>query len=785
MSITTNPAISDKLSHVPLKLSSSEKEQLQAALEAFYRKKELPTDTLSEPLRKIFISCILQNPSQNSLSALELRIRNTQQQLDKITHAQTAPLRDASLSAPILQKLIRLSQGFKTADASDNRLIQETLALLSKPMRDRVYFHLYLLHTCQAKKTMMHYGQKAFNNQDGCTATHQERAQALLHVALEQLVTHFSAVGNHNSQELMNCFNALPNSVKGDVYFQVYQLNTHLKSKDPNLGRNIFHRWDHAQETNLLRGEAIHRHLLKRFQSNAGESMPSAATEELRKLSEAHNTLKMQFRTLRAKAGSASAHELELRKELASLKHLYETLFKQTKRLEETNVALAKRASQATDDLEASRKLVASTQSALLALRAEGKPTHLGPSEIDEKDSGKHVLAGDTASRLARQSKQLEALLEDRKGLAERIMILESTIAHVAAAFSVAPDELVELGALAEDVRTTFREKVAHLTGRERNLLRCNCALMHLKKIEMGDNQHLRVAFEEDFVPHELPDKYFAARVVNTHAKQISYQGQTHRINTLLCPTVADHTCAIMDRTGINTPHALKARAQAALQAVHAPGTILAQLEALDHEVLSFAGHSKTPERALGIHYANILEVLGEPASVKIERLKKREGELIAEASAINLELATPHRENRSDEYTRRQRAKADELNVAAARLGATITVLEKRHEIQLELCQAIEKATAEEDDQAPRVADLKVLLRRAILRENLFYNLIDGGGTLARNILQLEYHLDQLPVGIMRRSKDLRQALSLVEQLRPILRGMLDELHGAGVFAL
>jgi len=229
-----------------------------------------------------------------------------------IERVQEKALKTPHFDSLTLLKLAKQLDKFsKASDSNHDFIKKDTLALLPKEAQSRLYFHLYLLHASKGKKTDYHYGEKAFKGSDGHTATHKERATAIHNLLLEQLASRFSSLGHQNSEGLMKCFAALPKKDRDAIYFHAFQLSA-------SSGNKAFHRKDHPVETNLLRGQAIYRHLLKRLNSESSH-LPPDLQKEIHQLRKDCGLLKKTVITEKETAQQAKAAKQELQENLKQL----------------------------------------------------------------------------------------------------------------------------------------------------------------------------------------------------------------------------------------------------------------------------------------------------------------------------------------------------------------------------------------------------------------------------------------------------------------------------------
>lgn len=197
---------------------------------------------------------------------------------------QTRVLKETNDEALILQKLMKLYDRCCKTNNSDNTVIKETLTILPTSLHNRLFFHLYLLHACQGKKTGLQYGEKAFKGSDHHSATHKERATAIHNLLLEQLAFRFGSLGHQKSAALMLCFTTLPLKDRNDIYFHTFQLSPSSHPLDFHYGKKTFHRNEHTMETNLLRSQAIYHHLFKRINASNSKILPLHLQRELEQL---------------------------------------------------------------------------------------------------------------------------------------------------------------------------------------------------------------------------------------------------------------------------------------------------------------------------------------------------------------------------------------------------------------------------------------------------------------------------------------------------------------------
>ncbi len=839
---------------IPSNVSSAQQKQLKKAWYAFVENHEAP----AKEIRPLFEQC-LRKSALPVADALQSRMHKAEQGFSRVVKVQERCLQTQRDNAPILQNLLRLSDGFNAAKPTDASLIQETASSLPEHLLRRVHFHIFLLHTAQGKKVGdHHYGALAFNNVK--FATHQDRADALRNVVLEQLAARFISVGDTYSPELMSCFGRLSTEDRHGIYYQVFLINQTNPAPDSHDGRKAFHSRHHHAETNVVRGEAVHRHLLKLLSAHTpptvsadGKKAQEALQKELEQLKQMHTRsgkdaaakekhLQGQVTTLTPKLAAATTRVSDLE---AANKALSDTLAEQMRKTEESlkkiqedaaaalaagGVAasakeqdLERQLAQLRPIVERAQKFMAEMKQRNLALQAKLTEALRVKEETVQTLQGEMATAGSTATaqidllrkeivqlqtvkdkthrRAESVAAQLRALGEtilrkdqEISSLHDTIRGLRATIVSIASTFGVSEEELLNLHQLAQDMRTALQAKTVSLTPEERNVLRRNCALMHIKSMERPDerkNPHiqsklgLRLQFAPGFVPAELPSEPFFAAMSDHQRKKIAYKGAVASVPSKLCPTVQDHVYKQIERTlSLDTLDKLRSRTVKKFAEIRAPGTILEQLEDLDRRVIVFEGRSETPEHALPAFFGRITNSLFMSASQKIEQQRKLHDAETAEIARIQDDIDHPERRgNRSKQYEERQKVEQARHQKDADRAQALVVKLETQHRAQIDLEAAVQaakstgnKGLAEQHERA---------LKRLILQDNVLFHLTDGGGSLAADILMLEYLLDHLQLKTVRSAPALRKELTFVEQMRPLLTTLLDELKDAKVFTL
>ncbi len=730
---------------------------------------------------------------------------------------QALPAKIASLKAispstnrsSILRDLVNLQKAFESSKSSDQRkLIETTIKTLPTPILHRLYFHLHLLHASKGKKNECNYGELAFQNKQNLLATNKDRSTALRNLLLEQLAIDFTSLGKQKSKTLKECFSMLPKEDRSGIYFNVYELQ-HAKLKgpnskqlsDPNYGRTFFLKDDSSAEANRVRGNAIYAQLLKNLNNtSSGKAQAnSSLQEELARLKE---LLDQQAKESRPKSNNQNDGRFRI---ILTKPNQEQTPLITSSSPKEMIRYYREQCEQISEQLKAFqnendkfRAELSNNQEAIEQLQIE-KETAL-KTNIDFR---KQVEASKKPPEAAAELEEENGLLKQENEELRQKLEQASETQDTDNSSNVSSKEMIATKPLIDHLVELANSKINDLTQSQCNALRYNYALIHLKKMQfVKPFPHLQVQFEKEHTPSELPGCEFFARSQAGHTFRRLVCDTNLTFQLSICPKVANHIYEQFDRSAFakqkgssqsssdkiaGNVKKLKSGLESAFKKADSPGTVLHEIQLLSGSIRQFIEAHRHKEESSQKALASIIafhdrlmERLNKPASVMMQELQMALIQKNQEIHTIETELSNPQRTNRSPGHEERSRKKMETLQKEANAYTDRIGSLFANHPVQHELEEQIKDA--ESNSQMQKA--LRKKLKNLVLAENLFDELIRDG-SIGRQFLQLEFILDRLPAGTIRRSRELRAAFSFIEKVRPALKDILEQMRDANAFAL